>query len=514
MTLLYQCLSQLPSRSLKNIVTELSLSKVAVWGQPPEKIIAERMLELDFLAGLINKLNKQELRAVSLFAWWPNLQGVPKPQAETILTGANVAQPLENLASLSAKGLIYKVRYGGWEYFFMPEDLSSKISITMARLHLTGAERAGDSIREHVANCSFYEDALTFLAYANKNKVALTQKGTIHKRILEKILAIMHVKEDTSDTPPNLNYPQRFWMLLNYCSYITTVFCKEQVLCVQTYFVDKWTGQNTLSRISYGAAFIWEVYRKTCHNVQARALQELIIQMEDSRWYGYEELAAAARKMTAPFPSEEPGPEVYLDIFLSAGLLVEGLSSDGDRMVKLGFWSPQGAVREFPTLPEGEDGFWVQPNFEVLAPPRLKLHLRWQLELMADPVKVDHAYTYAITKETVLRYFDNGGSAEVMIDFLESHGKTPIPQNIVFTIQEWGSMYGRVSFLDVFLLRCDSEQLADELSANSKIRHFVKSRFDTNHLIILRNHYEAVLAALQKEGYFPRKGIIVGGQGP
>lgn len=206
--------------------------------------------------------------------------------------------------------------------------------------------------------------------------------------------------------------------------------------------------------------------------------------MEENYWYGYAELAAAARKLFAPFTCEGTNPESFLETIAGAGLLVEGRCREGDRLVRFGFWSSWNPVREFPALPGEEDGFWVQPNFEIWAPPQLEAILRWQLEMVADPVKVDQAFTYALTKEMALGFLDRGGSIPDMLNFLEKHSRYPLPQNVLFTFREWGALYGRVSFWDVFLMRCDGVQLADEMVANPKLKPYIQGRFDPSYLII------------------------------
>lgn len=508
MSTLSQCLSHLPIKSVKAIAAAVGLGRASNRDE-----IIEMFLNEKFLAGFMNSLDDQDLRLIALFTWWVKSGGVPKKAIETLLTGAKVDKPLERLASLGTRGIVFQTSYGWGDYgnFFMPEDLADKFSLLLARKFLPPAAPPSENIAENMFSGNFFDDCLTFMAYAYKNKLEITQKGTIHRRTVGKILKLMQFKEGLTETPEDWYYPFRFWLLFRYCLSTNAVSLKDRVLTVQTVEVEKWLKQKRLTMLPQAIAFIWQMSFQTCPNPLVKASLTLIAEMTENQWYAYAALAEAIRKMTGLFNCKGPGPERFLDLALDTGLLVEGLSREGERLVRFGFWSPRNMIRELPEFPGEEDGFWVQPNFEILTPPHLKPDLRWQLEMLANPVKADRAIAYALTKEGTLGFFDRGGSAPDMLDFLAKHSKNPLPQNVVFTIKEWWALYGRISFWDVFLLRCDDIQLAEEIAANPKLKPYIKGRFDQNHLIIARSQYDSLLATLQKAGYFPRKGIIEGG---
>ncbi|HUW64374.1 MAG TPA: helicase-associated domain-containing protein, partial [Spirochaetia bacterium] len=459
---LAQHLRLLSPKNMRKIAAQLFPGSVGLSANK----IAEKLLDEEFLADYIKTLNEREMSIISLFVWWEGSGGLPRDRAEYLLFRAGDERPSESLDSVMAKGLVLQEGFSDWGNLFIPGDLADKLSVVLTRNFLPPAVPPDEGITENMFTGGFYEDCLTLLAFAHKNPVELTQKGFIHKRTLGKILDLMRFKESTADIPANLAYPFRFFLLINYCVSIKAISFKDRAVEVHPDAAMQWLKQPPLTRILKTTPFIWDFSVDECPNGWGDALLELIFQMKENCWYGYPELAAAARRIAAPFASgEEPWPERFLEIFLESGLLVEGRSGEGARLVRLGFWSPRETAREFPVLPGEDDAWWIQPNFEVLAPPRLAPTLRWQLEMLADPVKMDHAFIYALTKKATLGFFDRGGNAPDMLDFLEKHSKNPLPQNVLFTIKEWGALYGRVSFWDVFLLRCDTPQLADEIAA-------------------------------------------------
>ncbi|HUW64373.1 MAG TPA: helicase-associated domain-containing protein [Spirochaetia bacterium] len=436
MSYLSQCLQEMPATDVGTIAAALAPGSATAGGRKADMFILERLLDEGFLADLLRKLNDEELRTISLFVWWASTKGIPK--GDTWLAMARLDSPQRELDSLMHKGIVFEARDGKWGKYFVPEDLAAKLSRVLAHKCLPRPLPLDEDVSENIFSGNFYEDCLTLLTYVHQDPVILTQKGTIPKRIITKLTPLMQFKEEITISWPFIDYCSfRFWLLHRYCLYIKALIPREPVLTVQTNAVVQWLKQKPLSRIYQTIPFMWNICFEKCPIPSIKALLKLIAHMDQDRWFGYAELAGAARNITG-YTWQSPGPEDLLEAFLDAGLLTEGLTRKGERVIRFGFWSPRNEAREFPALPGEEDGFWVQPNFEVLAPPWLQLVLRWQLAMLAEPVKMDHAFTYALTKKAALRFFKRGGSAPEMLDFLARHSKKPLPQNVSFTIREWG----------------------------------------------------------------------------
>jgi hypothetical protein len=146
----------------------------------------------------------------------------------------------------------------------------------------------------------------------------------------------------------------------------------------------------------------------------------------------------------------------------------------------------------------------VQPNFELFIAAECPLLSRWELELFADPVKVDFMVTLRLSKRAVYRAFEAGYTAKKMTRFLQSFSRKPIPQNVMVTLEEWEKQYGRIYFAELFLLRCDHEILAKELQSATKIKPFILGAVSAKDLIINKKHYPKLVQILKEEGYLPK----------
>jgi hypothetical protein len=91
--------------------------------------------------------------------------------------------------------------------------------------------------------------------------------------------------------------------------------------------------------------------------------------------------------------------------------------------------------------------------------------------------------------------------------FLDTYAKKPIPDNVQETITEWTSTYGRISFVDALLLRCDTTSLAKELKESKKLSKFLVEQIAPTYFIIHRKDHQKLVEALEEEDYMPKPEI-------
>ena len=153
-------------------------------------------------------------------------------------------------------------------------------------------------------------------------------------------------------------------------------------------------------------------------------------------------------------------------------------------------------------------GFVVQPTFEIIAPRDLDLRIREKLERFADLGKVDLTLTYRVTRDTIYRAANADMSGAEVNGFLADHSEKDIPQNVAYSIQSWGDAYGQVYFMETFLLRTASAEIASHIKAHGELAPYIKGEVAPDALIVERKRYRELLDLLQKQGYMPRSGIV------
>jgi hypothetical protein len=91
-------------------------------------------------------------------------------------------------------------------------------------------------------------------------------------------------------------------------------------------------------------------------------------------------------------------------------------------------------------LESREGKFMVHPNFEVtLVANEVQPRVLLELAMFSTPIKLDTMSVFRITKETVREGIKLGVSPDEMISFLKENCKGEIPQNVEYSIDDWGS---------------------------------------------------------------------------
>ncbi|HET6699655.1 MAG TPA: helicase C-terminal domain-containing protein [Nocardioidaceae bacterium] len=116
-----------------------------------------------------------------------------------------------------------------------------------------------------------------------------------------------------------------------------------------------------------------------------------------------------------------------------------------------------------PLLPEPVDHVLLQADLTAVAPGPLAHELAHQLAAMADIESRGGATVYRFTATSVRRAFDSGWSAQEVHDFVASASRTPVPQPLVYLVDDVARRFGtlRVGAAGSFLRSDDEAALAE-----------------------------------------------------
>jgi hypothetical protein len=122
-----------------------------------------------------------------------------------------------------------------------------------------------------------------------------------------------------------------------------------------------------------------------------------------------------------------------------------------------------------PLLPEPVDHMLLQADLTAVAPGPLTQELAHHLATMADIESRGGATVYRFTERSVRRAFDSGWSAGEVQEFLASSSRTPVPQPLVYLVEDVSRKFGtvRVGSAESFL-RSDDESALTELVHHPK----------------------------------------------
>lgn len=139
------------------------------------------------------------------------------------------------------------------------------------------------------------------------------------------------------------------------------------------------------------------------------------------------------------------------------------ISSPGRGLLETGQPRKAAAQALEPLLPEPVDHVLLQADLTAVAPGPLEHDLAHKLAMMADIESRGGATVYRFTATSVRRAFDSGWSAAEVHGFLATASRTPVPQPLVYLVDDVSRRFGtvRVGAAGSFLRSDDEAALAE-----------------------------------------------------
>ncbi|MBT5876669.1 MAG: hypothetical protein HOH43_24810 [Candidatus Latescibacteria bacterium] len=430
-------------------------------------------------------------------------------------TTSTDGQLAERLFSLLSKGLIV----GRWGYlrspeYVIPSDIS-EILERQFRTEILGQLETDTKVDSGMdtGSLAFIRDIFSFLSWLRAEPVRLKDKDVIYKRSLDQLYERLESKDRRSSSSMS-PYPDRLDLMIQYCRTRQLIYEDDSRLKCSTAF-EQWLHLPTDEKLDDLLAY-W--YTKRQNGSQRAAI--LLNILNRSVDVGAINQNRLTDLVIACMPDVTNDAAVLTHNRLSIEEALCELEWLGVvRRVGVQENAPAALAVSYPGRSVlgnhtwGEEGMWVeaflvQPTFEVIVPHTVQLVIRDELERFADLLSADVTLTYRITRDTVYRAGDAGMSGEAIIAFLERHSHKEIPQNVEYSVREWGENYGQVYFMDVFLLRTTEPELARHIKAHSQLAPYVLGEVAPDALIVERHRYREMMEVLRNLGFMPKSQVV------
>ncbi|UCF08108.1 MAG: helicase-associated domain-containing protein [Thermoplasmata archaeon] len=181
-------------------------------------------------------------------------------------------------------------------------------------------------------------------------------------------------------------------------------------------------------------------------------LLDELARLKVGKWYPLDAFISHARAVL--FSANQPFRWVHFDDdgvwqILAMELSILGAvetaeNNKNERFVRLtslgGFCLNKISERRFlKEMSKRQGKFIVHPNFEVtLVAKELDPKVTLELAMFAEPVKLDTASVLRITRGSVEKGKQLGLAPEEMVGFLKEHSRGRIPQNVDYSVRDWG----------------------------------------------------------------------------
>ncbi|MFA6472071.1 MAG: helicase-associated domain-containing protein [Candidatus Latescibacterota bacterium] len=343
---------------------------------------------------------------------------------------------------------------------------------------------------------SLMEDIIAFLAEAYREELPLTMKGRLKRTSLERIFS---GSTTGLDTPAFFSTENRDTLVIDYLRERGLLVFNHRFARV-TPLLDGWLEMTVTERIQDVAAFaLARILVDTFTiNLFAGILGEIPAGTKlNPTEFAY--FLHSGTMATGGFARLQTKITQLLSILSSLGLFV---FENGMFILTLG------GERFFRGQPlsidgNGTDLFTLQSNFEVIAGPELDLRIRFILELMSSRKNRDVIITYIINRSGVARARARGMNKQEIVDFFRLHSRTPLPQNVRFSLESWSKDYGSISFEPVILMRFQDPETCRSVLYIPEITPNIKEVLSDTALVVSRERIPVLTAILKRTGYLP-----------
>ncbi|NUU64203.1 helicase-associated domain-containing protein [Paenibacillus agri] len=161
--------------------------------------------------------------------------------------------------------------------------------------------------------------------------------------------------------------------------------------------------------------------------------------------------------------------------------------------------APSGAAEEQPLTA----AFIVQPDFEVLVPPEVPYAMRWTLAACAELLQCDVLWSFRLTREMLEHAAVQGMPPGEVISWLQGHTPGGLPEQVEYSLEQWGRGIGRTVIEDVRLLSCLSEVEAEMIAAHPRLQDKL-TRLGPLHFLVQREQEKDVHQELAEAGLAPQ----------
>jgi hypothetical protein len=440
---------------------------------------------------------------------------LPKSLAEKTPGGEWAFADMEELRRILEESLLGTVRSFDFRRYgmeFHEEALWIFQEVTLVYLKNYSRKDGEEPQKVVAAGVDIATNVMRFLRYVDENGVRFTVKGEIFKATEKRILARLVTDEAGEE-------PQRVFRFLYH-------FCRQKRLIEPT-------GERTFRLSEAGRNFEeMELIQKLrlllgfaiedsssggdpFHQVRLRRiLLRLLRRLEPGHWYEAMFLPHLARNsyMTQ---LDGLGVEAYFDDLRAQGcfLVFEDQSQliwnlfhwVRHRLHMLGIidfgYSSESSIPQTLRLSrlgavllsnaQGEGGrstLVVNPDFEILLfPEEDAFELVHSLDRFSTRTSAEHVYRFQITEESVRSALADGMGIAEILDVLTDRCRVQLPQNVLFSLQDWGDRAGLLVLSGEHRLRARKPEMIDKLLEHPRVRELTGERPSPNELEIQKN---------------------------
>ena len=488
-------LHDLPLRALKTIAENLGLSVAYNARIKLMNAIDRAFWDPLFLQRLVARLDNPHRLALSLvvFQYERGVSGKALVRKLERLTGSGREDIETVLDEIVVHALFAADNDDDGIRYRCPDEISVQLRVLFLEPLIMGP---GDKAVSPFPQPHLMDDLFSFLTAAYREPVQLTQKGTVRKTALERIFA---GSKACGIPPDGLSTRLRNTLVVEYAEARGLVTFGHQSVTAAS-ALGGWLALFPRERFADFVSF--SLHRLLADETAVLVFAGILRDLAPGVRVSPDAIAKLLVERTMSIGGMSRLERRVRDAVAVLGRLGLMVFSDG-RFTMTETGRMLFAGESIPLDAAVGDVFTVQPTFEVIAGPELHPRIRFILELFAERKKHDTVMIFHITRDGVSRAMERGMTTEEVIGFFERHSRTPLPQNVRFSLTSWADGYGQVTFQSVTLMRIHDPDMATGVLHTPTVSPYIIERISDEAAIVSTKHVPRIREALKQAGFHP-----------
>lgn len=468
------------------------------FGLEHEADLASRLLDPQFLGRAWEQAGELERTVIQLFVTRATRGFFSKRswERETAKEHRHLSVALTKLRRL---GLILTVRKMWSEIgYFMPQEVREQMTVYL----LPEASEAFVSVSKTLpyyiaAGRGIHLDLFGLLVFIRDNQVPVTQKGTVHRRMSQKMMSLISLSDEQvkglvlAPLDQEAREGLALTVVLDLALRLGLVQMNDRRLVIQPYQIQRWLAQPPLKRWEQLYAFITEHYLP--HGGWWDAFAEVMKRVPLDQWCFLDKQLSMLEKAGLALPEEAKSLvlEQWLHVLTGLGWIQLGM--DDEQQI---FWK----WNSLPRLTD-EEGWFVDPAGSITIPPLVPLRDVWEISKICQ-LQFDGPLIRGELQARMLQtYLAAGGTEERIMDILRSACAHPLPEALAEVISQWARTARQIQLEPCFRVRTAHSGFIEEWREIPDFHPFLTQVISPTDFLISPDQEAALLATLRQFGY-------------
>lgn len=348
--------------------------------------------------------------------------------------------------SLLQQGWLQALKQGwGDRLYYIPFDKLQILQESFGHLELPYRQQGHIKLKQE-GRSGITVDIFNIAVFMTKNRLALTAKGVLHKKIIQKLDHIVDLRPSDVEGL-DLHYvhadvyPSHIAIVLDLMLALELVSPEQGELKLKLDVLREWLqlSQEAMDRIIL--RYMMERYVPTSAEYQHYVFRICHSSLTEGQWHAVEQKmpnavgdCSSGQLNHQKFTLAAAIP--WLQLLTGCGYTDLGVDYEGNLLFR---WRrPPSSLYNDDSVDEDRNGkLFVQADFEILIPPDVPNTVKFTAARCTEHVSDDLMTVYRLTRESVTQAAEAGMGHGKIAAFFTEHAAAGIPDNVLTALVQW-----------------------------------------------------------------------------